>query len=130
MNRTIKFRAKDPHGKWVYGSLVSAGMPDVDPAIYFPHKQGSVTTMRWVYVDKDSIGQFTSLYDMDHKEIYEGDILQIRDGSDPIEVRFVRGIFAFLINGDYDDELITNASTHEWAKIIGNIHDNPKMIKR
>ncbi|MBR5395744.1 MAG: hypothetical protein IK144_11805 [Bacteroidaceae bacterium] len=32
--------------------------------------------------------------------------------------------------GDLDDEFPCNAPTHEWAKVIGNIYDNPKLIKR
>lgn len=30
-----------------------------------------------------------------------------------------------------DNELFyCNAPTQEWAEVVGNIHDNPKMIKR
>ena len=47
-----------------------------------------------------------------------------------LEVRFVRGVFAFLWNGNLDDEAPINAPTHEWAEVIGNIHDNPKLLKR
>ena len=42
----------------------------------------------------------------------------------------VRGVFAFLWNGNLDDEFPTCAPTQEWAEVAGNIHDNPKMIKR
>ena len=29
-----------------------------------------------------------------------------------------------------DDEFPCNAPTHEWAKVIGNIYDNPELLKR
>ena len=126
--RIIKFRGKKPsNGDWVYGSLVSS--KDIDPAIYFQTGKGAVKTMDWVYVKQDSIGQFTSLYDKNGKEIYEGDILKVQGTDEKIEVRFVRGVFAFLWNGNLDDEAPINASTQEWAEVIGNIHDNPKLLK-
>ena len=126
--RIIKFRGKKPsNGDWVYGSLVSS--KDIDPAIYFQTGKGVVKTMDWVYVKQDSIGQFTSLYDKNGKEIYEGDILKVQGTDEKIEVRFVRGVFAFLRNGDLDDEAPINAPTQELAEVIGNIHDNPKLLK-
>ena len=126
--RIIKFRGKkSSNGDWVYGSLVSS--KDIDPAIYFQTGNDAVKTMDWVYVKQDSIGQFTSLYDKNGKEIYEGDILKVQGTDEKIEVRFVRGIFAFLWNGDLDNEAPINAPTQEWAEVIGNIHDNPKLLK-
>ena len=126
--RVIKFRGKKPsNGDWVYGSLVSS--KDIDPAIYFQTGNGMVKTMDWVYVKQDSIGQFTSLYDKNGKEIYEGDILKVQGTDEKIEVRFVRGVFAFLWNGNLDEEAPINAPTQEWAEIIGNIHDNPTLLK-
>ena len=126
--RIIKFRAKkSSNGDWVYGSLVSS--KDIDPAIYFQTGNGAVKTMDWVYVKGDTVGQFTSLYDKNGNEIYEGDILKVQGTDEKIEVRFVRGVFAFLWNGDLDDEAPINAPTQEWAEVIANIHDNPKLLK-
>ena len=126
--RIIKFRAKkSSNGDWVYGSLVSS--KDIGLAIYFQRGNGMVKTMDWVYVKQDSIGQFTSLYDKNGKEIYEGDILKVQGTDEKIEVRFVRGVFAFLWNGDLEEEAPINAPTQEWAEVIGNIHDNPKLLK-
>ena len=126
--RIIKFRGKkSSNGDWVYGSLVSS--KDIAPAIYFQRGNGMVKTMDWVYVKQDSVGQFTSLYDKNGKEIYEGDILKVQGTDEKIEVRFVRGIFAFLWNGNLDEEAPINAPTQEWSEVIGNIHDNPKLLK-
>ena len=127
--RTIKFRGKKlANGVWAYGSLVYSN--EIDAAIYYQNGNGSVKVMDWVYVNPDTVGQFTGLYDKNKKEIYEGDILNVPGLGDKIEVRYVRGVFAFLWNGDLDDEAPINAPTQEWAEVIGNIHDNPKLIKR
>ena len=127
--RTIKFRGqKTTNGVWVYGSLVYSN--EIDAAIYFQTGSGSVKSMEWVYVNPETVGQFTGLYDKNEKEIYEGDILKVPGLGEKIEVRFVRGVFAFLWTGNLDDVFPVNAPTQEWAEVIGNIHDNPKLIKR
>lgn len=127
--RTIKFRGQKPSdGAWVYGSLVCSN--ENAAAIYFQTGNVSTRSMEWVYVKPETIGQFTNLYDKNKKEIYEGDILKVPYTQERIEVRFVRGVFAFLWNGDLDDEAPINAPTQEWAEVIGNIYDNPELLKR
>lgn len=68
--RTIKFRGqKKTNGVWVYGSLVYSN--EIDAAIYFQTENGSVKVMDWVYVNQETIGQFTSLYDKNKKDLLE-----------------------------------------------------------
>ena len=120
--RAIKFRAQDiASNKWLYGDIRHH---EKDVCIF---EQGG---NKGEQVKPETVGQFTSLKDKNGREIYEGDILKAGDEKTLLEVRFVRGVFAFLWNGDLDDEFPCNAPTEEWAEVIGNIHDNPKMIKR
>ena len=132
--REIKFRGKDKQGRWWKGDLrhtmMILGKPhcrivNVDKDDYDRLQE------IWSYrIQEDTICQFTSLYDRNKKEIYEGDLLKLQDDDTGlIEVRFVRGVFAFLWQGDLDDELPINAPTHEWATVAGNIHDNPELLK-
>lgn len=123
--RPIKFRAKNINGVWYYGCLVYSN--ELDAAIYFQTGNGSVKVMDWVYVNPETVGQFTGLLDKNGKEIYEGDILDFNGIT--VEVRFVRGVFAFLANGDLDEELCGDCRTDLFAKVIGNIHDNPEQLK-
>ena len=124
--RTIKFRGKCCHSDaWVFGDLEV-------------NRLDERTLIHTYYDDKryhcqcdvraDTVGQFTGLYDKNGKEIYEGDILKAGDFG-VLEVRFVRGAFAFLWDGNLDDESPTGSPTHEWAEVIGNIHDISDLMK-
>jgi hypothetical protein len=118
--RAIKFRAQDiASNKWLYGDV----RYHKDDVCIF--EQGGT---KGEQVKRETVGQFTTLRDKNGKDIYEGDILKVGEEKTLIEVRFVRGVFAFLWNGDLDDEFPCNAPTQEWAEVVGNIHDNPNMI--
>ena len=118
--RTIKFRGKARRdGKWYYGNL------------YVKDTRGRThicTPERGCFdIDPGTVGQFIGLYDKDGKEIYEGDILDFNGIT--VEVRFVRGVFAFLVNGDLDEELCGDCRTDLFAKVIGNVYDNSELLK-
>ena len=122
--REIKFRAQDiASNKWLFGDL----RHHKDDVCIFD--QGGT---KGEQVKRETVGQFTGLRDINGKDIYEGDILDVSyaDEESYLEVRFVRGVFAFLWNGDLDDEFPCHAPTHEWAKVIGNIYDNPELLNK
>ena len=127
--RRIIFRGKDIQtGEWVKGDLIQRH--GFYPAILTAYlKVGGKVGYAEGAVNQKTIGQFTGLYDKNEMEIYEGDILGVQGMQEKIEVRFVRGVFAFLLNGDLDNEVPINTPTQEWAEVIGNIHDNPELLK-
>lgn len=128
--RTIKFRGKTKQGEWVTGYYVGKSSPDEVVILPFQNVNYDICCINdseCYYCTANTIGQFTSLYDSKGIEIYEGDILDFNGLK--IEVRFVRGVFALLFNGDLDQEMCGDCRTDLFAKIIGNIHDNPELLK-
>lgn len=130
MNRKIKFRGNDyESNEWLYGNLIQrAGR---FPGIMFDYEYNGKIYYAEHPVKQETVGQFTGLHDKNGKEIYEGDILL--DGYAKYEVWYSEdraGFIAEMIDpqnnlvdylGGYDTERIMT--------VIGNIHDNPELLK-
>ena len=128
--RTIKFRARRKNGKWVVGNFInhfSTYFKTEERHSIFLPKPENDNGGYWVEdIDPETVGQFTSLHDCDGKEIFEGDILDFNGLT--VEVRFVRGVFAFLANGNIDEELCGDCRTDLFAKVIGSVYENPDIL--
>ena len=121
--RAIKFRGKSIlTDEWFYGDLVHSA--DKKRTAILVNDKDSYDECEVV---PETIGQFTSLYDCDGKEIFYGDILDFNWIK--VEVRFVRGVFTCLANGNLDEELCGDCITDLFAKVIGNVYENPDIMK-
>ena len=124
--RTIKFRGKPIQGDHSYENFVYGSLAKYASGVY-----NILVPIQWGFenyeIDPESIGQFTGLYDCEGEEIFEGDILDFNGLK--VEVRFVRGVFALLVNGNLYDELGVDCRTDLFAKVIGNVYENPDILK-
>lgn len=137
MRRLIKFRGKRiDNGEWVYGSL---DLTDKRPAIsWLPTDEDGDKVPWFAYVDPDTVGQFTGYADYDNREIYEGDIIELRSADingrdyDRIQLSAVwigdsvrlRPADRYYHRGACVLLRMQNACR---GKVIGNIHDNPEL---
>lgn len=125
MSRTIKFRGRNNKASpWVYGYVV---FDDPDKAVIF---QDGIECD----VDVESVGEFTGLLDRNGKEIYEGDVARfvfngrdLEEGviewhEDMFHIRSLK--YPNLSPGNYRLAYIASRS-----EIIGNIYENPELVK-
>jgi uncharacterized phage protein (TIGR01671 family) len=160
MRDDILFRGKrlskyDRKRSWVYG------VPVVDDI----NKEISIVTSNTVrIVNKDTVGEFTGLYDINDTPIFEGDIVLTQDfrtrsnfSSKSCKTMKFKGVVEHIIekgSGFYNKETDKNDLTvwygskfdvclidfdekychYSWSKfwgcqVIGNIHDNPELLK-
>lgn len=117
--REIKFRALSDTiagMKWVYGYYVYQAREHC-----IVKKNGT-----HVIVDGTTVGQYTGSKDENKKEIYEGDVAEIYDELLKKIVRAKIVLEAGAFRFDYNGKM---PILHSSCKIIGNIYENPELLK-
>lgn len=128
--RTIKFRGKCCHSDaWAYGSLVDYG-EDENPEIQgFDVFREGRDVWQEMDVERDTVGQFTGLLDKNGKEIYEGDILQCEESIFKVSYEDSHiGSFSLVCGGSFAG-CFGDLTEPFYCEVIGNIHDNPELLK-
>ena len=116
MTREIKFRAWDEETK----QMKRCGIyPDGVPMAYAGGDYAVALYDR-------PLMQYTGLKDKNGKEIYEGDILKDTQ-EDRIVGDIQWGFNSFQLPNPYD---ITNYNPEDELEIIGNIYQNPELLKK
>lgn len=125
--REILFRGKRKYnGKWCYGSLQcfkGFSIFDNDYKSFFT-------------VNSTTVGQYTGLTDKNGKKIFEGDIVKHYNNSDDgfdIGALYWDETFSQWKRtsiGNFHHSSFTYVMSHSCEyEVIGNIHDNPELLK-
>ena len=122
--REIKFRAWDTDNKKMvlWGELLSKNLQNI---LSMPKYCGY------------ELMQYTGIKDKNGKEIYEGDIIQDSFYDRKAEVVFLEGAFWLDYIKDFKEyetihkryQLIANYDNKEVLEVLGNIYDNPELLK-
>ena len=132
--REILFRGKTDKGEWVQGAPFFEEDRCYIIEELFICDEYNCTGAVNSYVHPKTVGQFTGLTDKNGKKIFEGDIVdcwsegvnaqgtvqQRRDGLWIIYPAWQKHIMWGLCPDEYSNTTV---------EVIGNVHDNPELIK-
>lgn len=129
MKREIIFRGKRlDNCEWVYGDLEYSRITEA----VFIHTYDPITKeyARQFRVEPNTVGQFTGLTDKNDKKIFEGDIVKGQWFYDkemsPHPVCFHERQLQWVIQLP---NCIVPFYEMDTIEVVGNIHDNPELIK-
>ena len=129
--REILFRGKANsearENEWVYGGLLPETKKTF-PIIAWDYDNDDdwIGISEWTTVAPETVGQYTGLTDKNGKKIFEGDIVNCItsafDGSD-------KYVYNYEITDITDFDQMGFLNFCREIEIIGNINDNPKLLK-
>lgn len=117
--------------KWIYGVPVKGTSADESEILIiesvFECDEYACIGCEFTPVIPSTVGQYTGLKDKNGKKIFEGDICKHRSnntGNTVISVvTYTDGHFLALVCENSGFEL------SEILEVVGNIHDNPELLK-
>ena len=122
--KTFQIFSGETKNVWIYGFYLKRGTyGDPGPQAHiFVYENG----YEGYRVDAQTVGQFTGLFDVDGKEIYEDDILSFDDGKIGT-VEFFHG--CFVVRYGAGDSVYLLYEVRDWnLKILGNRFENPELL--
>jgi len=137
MIRVVEFRGKQI--EWVYGSLLQSEIDvnELSVRCAIATRFADHFSLEVFEVDPKSVGMWTGSYDKKGAKIFERDIVSLTEYGESFigEVRFNDISWEVLLpeKSKYDgaDDYITlRVGERGTIEVLGNIYDNPELIKR
>lgn len=131
--REILFRGKKmSDGKWVYGDYhkftctTSSAIPTTTHYIMGTGASSKVQ----IWVDPATVGQYTGKDDVRRQKIFDGDILEIRYGTEKYNglVKYDTYGAKFIIVSDCGTSSFDDLLWDVKIQVIGNIYDNQELL--
>lgn len=135
--REILFRGKRvDNDEWVEGGFYREPNDDIKSGVSYIIG-GSLYDVGSAYaVIPETVGQYTGLTDKNGKRIFEGAILQCDNIKGTVKYSDKQAAFTFmwkrfnLYGGDsFKKCVLADFGKFYDIKLIGNIHDNPELLK-
>lgn len=132
--REILFRGKCcTTGEWVEGFLGIEVLDDYVIQQFSFDEYFASECIDQYSVKLETVGQYTGLTDKNGKKIFEGDILEgdLEDSLDPgakWRSEIIWGKFGWNCKGNKISLPMDEYDIRE-SEVIGNIHDNPELLK-
>ena len=124
-------------GKWRYGSYVHFDKKPTHDCYNCNYKDFIVTNEvdgdhHYPITELSSLGQYTGLKDKNGKKIFEGDVVII---GEKLKAKVIYYDGAFRMQSEFSptptDTTDMGYMMREFSvRVIGNIHDNPELIKK
>ena len=126
--REILFRGLRKNGEWAIGHY--AFFPATESHIIIePFKNGNGSVHEYD-VDPETVGQFTGLLDKNGVEIYENDIIEWKEHNIIFKVEWSQEDCGYVCHRDFPMSCGSmNQMYLDHFVIIGNIHQNPELLK-
>lgn len=145
--REILFRGKDEEtGEWLQSMTISKHFYNDEEFFSYYIGHGNRT------IDAKTLGQYTGLTDKNGTKIFDGDILKVKtmwhaefpnveNCFEPpikketywsVEYKDFRGEMGFMVYGidrRFHKPLTWNRLYNTEAEVVGNIYDNPELMK-
>ena len=136
MYREILFRAKCA-GVWRYGSYVHFDKKPIHDCYNAKYRDfivvnGVYGENHYPITELSSLGQYTGLKDKNGKKIFEGDVVII---GEKLKAKVIYYDGAFRMQSEFSptptDTTDMGYMMREFSvRVIGNIHDNPELLKQ
>lgn len=125
--RDVEFRGKQTdNGEWVHGVPTKDGRGEmVMVKNIFECEEYNCRGANCLYVDENTVGQYTGLKDKNGTKIFEGDIVLLKGYDEPYQVVFDES--CFQVYSDSVRYAMDNFYDYE-IEFIGNIYDNPELL--